>query len=267
MISVLIRSNESENVFDCIASVKKTSPRARIVVSVVASKDISKRLTKLGIVNCIVGRGNISRTTNKGLELIKNGKVLITDSDTIFSKDCISRLDQDLDKYDVVKPRLVFQTNLTITSKLIANLRCYFNSKNTKMFTPGLAFDVSIKRKIGGYYFDEKVFWGEDSEFSNRIEDQNLKTFFDKKAVIYHPKVSLKHDLAGAFLIGAKKPERKTLIEIVKKRLTTFREIYKAFGCQTLLYSFLWYLIFDIGKISKHLGKLGKDIEKIAWRN
>lgn len=267
MISVLIRAGSKTNVFDCIKSIKDTYPKARIVVSVVASKIISKRLNDLGIKNCVVPAGNISKTTNRGLALVKKGKVIVTDSDTIFGKGCIEKLDRDLNNYDVVKALLIFKTEATLTSKLIANLRFYFNSKGSKMFTPGLAFNLSIKKKVGGYFFDENVLWGEDSEFSNRVEGLTIKTFFDKRAMLYHPLVPIKHDLAGAFLIGARKPERKSLLEIVKKRLTTYEEINKGYGLKTLAYGILWYFFFDLGKISKYLGDLGRDMEKIAWKN
>ena len=266
MISILIRAGNDDSVFDCIASIKKTAPNSKIKVSVLANKALEKGIAKLRIKYCVVPKGNISLTTNKGLELIKGDKVLITDSDTIFDKNCINLLDKALGKYEVVKPQIIFKNNGSITSILIANLRKYFNSKNNKMFTPGLAFRMSIKNKVGGYYFDNKVTWSEDSEFSNRVELAKLKTFVEKRARLFHPPVSLRHDLGGAFLIGAKKPENKGLIEIIIKRLKTLYEILRDFGFPTLVYGLVWYLFFDSGKISKLLGRSGKKIQNYFWK-
>lgn len=266
MISVLIRAGTSQNVFECISSIKETSPSSSIFATVVSSKRTSKKLNKLGIRNIVVSRKNASLTTNKGLSLIKSGKVLITDSDTVFAKGCIRKLEKDLDKYDVVKAKLIFRYGDQSLSKLIANLRLYFNSKSTKMFTPGLAFNLSIKNRIGGYFFDENVTWGEDSEFSNRIDYLKLKAHYDEEAMIYHPAVSIKHDLASAFLTGAKKPEKKTFFGIIVKRIATYGQIYGSFGFPTFLYGLVWYLFFDLGKISKLTGNVGKTLQDIAWK-
>lgn len=266
MISVLIRTGNDNRVFDCIASIKKTSPNSKVKISTLPNKTLERRIAKLHIKYCVVQKGNISLTTNKGLELIKKGKVLITDSDTIFDTNCIKLLDKALEIYEVVKPQIIFKNNGSIASVLVANLRKYFNSKNNKMFTPGLAFRMSIKNKIGGYYFDNKVAWSEDSEFSNRVERTKLKTFVEKKARLFHPPVSVKHDLGGAFLIGAKKPENKSLVEIIIKRFKTLYEILRDFGFTTLIYCFIWYLFFDFGKITKHLGIIGKKMQSYFWK-
>ena len=266
MISVLVRASGDERVFDCISSIIKTSSSSDIKISMLRNKFLEKEIAKLGIKYCVVPKRNGSLTTNKGLELIKSNKVLITDSDTTFDESCINLLDKALDKYDVVKPQIVFTNNGSTISVLIANLRSYFNSKSSKMFTPGLAFKMSIKNKVGGYYFDNKVTWGEDSEFSKRVERAKLNTSLIKKARLFHPPVNLKHDLGGAFLIGAKKPENKNLVEITIKRTKTYCEILSDFGLSTLIYGVLWYLFFDFGKITKYLGKSGKKIQNYFWK-
>lgn len=266
MISVLIRAGNNDKVFDCIASIKKTYSNSKIRISLTPNKKLENRIAKLRIKYCVVPKRNISITTNKGLELVKTNKVLVTDCDTIFNKDCIKLLEDALDKYDVVKPQIVFQNNGSLQSILVANLRTYFNSKNRKMFTPGLAFRMSIKNRVGGYYFDNKVVWAEDSEFSNRVEENRLKTHVIKKAKLFHPPVSIKHDLAGAFLIGAKKTETKGLIEMIIKRFITYGGILKNFDTPTLVYGLVWYLLFDFGKLTKHMGTVGEKIQNYFWK-
>jgi len=266
MISVLIRAGNDENIFECITSVKKTSPKSQIIISTIANSDLRERIANLKLEYCTVPRKNMSLTSNKGLELIKTNKVLITDSDTIFGKKCIDLLAKALDTYSVVKPQLIFQNNGSLQSVLVANLRAYFNSKKEKMFTPGLAFRMSIKNKIGGYYFDTKVTRAEDSEFSSRVEANNLKTYVERKAKLFHTSIAMSHDLSGAFLTGAKKPETKTLMEIISKRIKTYTEIFNMFGFLTILYGLVWYLFFDFGKLSKHTGKIGRLIQNYFWK-
>lgn len=265
MISVLIRTQD-KRVFDCIKSVQESSPTSKIVISTVPDKNLVLQISKLKINYCVVSRKNGSITTNKGLELVKTIKVLITDSDTVFDKNCIKLMENALNKYDVVKAHIVFQNDGSLKSILIANLRTYFNSKSSKMYTPGLAFKMSIKNKIGGYYFDNKVAWSEDSEFSNRVEKNLLKTYVEKKAKLFHPSVSLSHDLASAFLTGAKKLDTKTVSQIIINRIKTHIEIFKGFGIKTLLYGLVWYLLFDCGKLSKYFGKIGLGIQDYFWK-
>ncbi len=265
MISVLIRTQD-ERVFNCIHSIKNTFPTSKIVISTVPDKTLTTQISALKIKFCVVPRKNGSTTTNKGLELIKTIKVLITDSDTVFDKNCIKLLDNALDKYDVVKSHIVFRNDGTLKSILVANLRTYFNSKSSKMYTPGLGFKMSIKHKIGGYYFDDKVTWSEDSEFSNRVEKNLLKTYVEKRAKLFHPSVSLSHDLASAFLTGAKKLDTKTILQIITNRIKTYREILEVFGTKTLLYGLVWYLFFDFGKLSKYFGKIGLGIQDYFWK-
>jgi len=264
MISVLIRT-QNKRVFDCIYSIKNTSPTSKIIVSTIPNKSLVKQISKLKIKYCVVSKKNGSMTTNRGLELVQTSKVLITDSDTIFDKNCIKLLDGALDKYDVVKPHIIFQNNGSLKSILIANLRTYFNSKSRKMYTPGLAFKMSIKYRIGGYYFDNKVAWSEDSEFSNRVEKNMLKTNVVKNAKLFHPSIKLGHDLASAFLTGAKKLDTKTFAEIIFNRLKTYREIFEQFGVNTFIYGLVWYVFFDCGKLSKHLGKIGLMVQNYFW--
>ena len=265
MISVLIRAND-EKVFDCIDSVKNSSIRSNIIVSLYKDGKILEKISDLNLKYVIVPRRNGSITTNRGLQLVKSKKVLITDSDTVFDKKCIEIIDKSLDKNQVVKCKIIFKDNGTIVSKAIANLRRYFNSKNNKMFTPGLGFRMSINSKIGGYYFDNKVAWSEDSEFSRRVEKNGLKTHFERRAVVIHPAVEIKHDLASAFLTGANKVDNKNIIEIVSKRLKTHKVIHTNYGLITLIYSVIWYVFFDFGKMSKYLGSLGKNIQTFSWK-
>jgi len=266
MISILVRAGKDDSVFRCLDSIKKTSPGTKIVVSLTPNKSVERALAMQGVKYCVVPRKNVSKTTNKGLELIKTGKVIITDSDTIFAKDCIRLLDSALDNYEVVKPCLIFQRDPSFQSALVTNMRNYFNSKDQKMFTPGLAFRMAIKNKIGGYYFDEKVAKAEDSEFSKRLEKNNIKGNVIKRAKLLHTPINMVHDLAGAFLIGAKKPETKSFPKMLSKRMRKYFEILISLGFLTLVYGLIWYSFFDLGKLSKHTGEFGKKVQNFFWK-
>lgn len=268
MITVLIRCSDDYRVLDCINSIKLTSPYSPIVVSMTPNKKLQNAVIKTGANCCVVPRYNAAITNNRGLELVETEKVIITDADTIFEKGTISLLDKALENYDAVKPRLIFrtETNSPYLSP-IANLRTFFNDNDQKMYIPGLAFSLNIKDKIGGYYFDEKIPWGEDSDFSNRVKKNGLKTRVVGEAVLYHPSVDLSHDLADAFLIGLKKHDKDLVSQkIVSKRIKFFRKLVtKKYGLPTLLYGFMWYLFFDIGKLLRLINPVRSKLERLSW--
>lgn len=228
------------------------------------NKSLEKIIKELGIRYCIVPPKNVSITTNRGLELVKTPKVIVTDCDTIFDNDCIDKLDKALDLHDIVKPKLTFQTKYGFLSKSVVNLRTYFNN-SPKMYMPGLSFRLNIKTRIGNHFFDENVAWSEDSEFSNRIEKANLITHYVKTAQLFHPPINISHDLADAFLIGAKKYKGQPLGELIQKRIKKYKQIFTLFGLSTTIYGIIWYLFFDLGQISKRLGPIGIGFQDIAW--
>jgi len=268
MITVLIRCSDDYRVFDCISSIKSTSRQSPVIVSMTPNRKLQNAVIKTGVNHCIVPRHNAAITNNRGLELMKTKKVIVTDADTVFEKGTISLIDKALDKYDVVKPRLVFRSERSSPYlSPVANIRTFFNDNDQKMYIPGLAFSLSIKDKIGGYYFDEKIPWGEDSDFSDRAEKNGLKTRVVKKAVLYHPSVDLSHDLADAFLIGLKKHDKDLISrKIVAKRIKFFRKLAaRKYGLPTLLYGFMWYLFFDLSKLLRLLKPIRSKLERLSW--
>jgi hypothetical protein len=268
MISILIRCSDDYRVLDCIASIKSTSPKSPIIVSMTPNKRLQESIISVGVTYCIVPKHNAAITNNKGLELVKTDKVIITDADTLFEKEAINLLDKALGKYDVVKPRLVFrpETNFSYFSP-VANLRTFFNDNDKKMYIPGLAFNLSIKSKIGGYFFDEQIPWGEDSDFSDRVERRGLKTKVIEASILYHPSVDMLHDLADAFLIGLKKKDKEFINKnIISKRIKFFKKLAsKGYGFPTLVYGFVWYLFFDLGRLLRVIKPIRRKLEQISW--
>lgn len=268
MITVLIRCSDDYRVLDCISSIKSTSPHSPIVVSMTPNKRLQNAVIETGAKCCVVPRYNAAITNNKGLELVKTKKVIITDADTVFEEKTISLLDKALDKFDVVKPRLVFRSqDKSAYFSPVANLRTFFNDNDQKMYIPGLSFKLRIKSKIGGYYFDERIPWGEDSELSNRVGKSGLKTKVVKGAILYHPAVDITHDLADALMIGLKKYDQNLINkEIISKRIKFFKKLVsRKYGIPTLLYGFFWYLFFDLGRLLKLIKPLRSKLEKLIW--
>lgn len=275
-ITVVIASSEDESVFNCIDSV---NGEARVVVSLTPYTPIENRLSPLKIPFVVVPRGNLGVTYNSGIELATTNKVIVMDGDTVFTPGAIDKLDDGLEQYDACKARLSFQVDDTQPlSREVAQTRDFINSSPTRAYTPGLALRKDIRDRMGGYFFNEQIRWTVDSEFSHRFHKNGLQFGYIKDAVVNHPTVSVRHDLAGAFLMGLSKrravdlgaregdediiPTLKRLFsgETFARRNRLFREK----GASTLLYTLLWDSIYNFGYNLRKLG-LSDPIEKRMW--
>lgn len=275
-ITVVIANSEDESVFNCIDSIDSD---ARVVVSLTPCVSIEEKLSRAKIAFVVVPRGNLSVTYNAGIEQARTNKVIIMDSDTVFTHGSIDKLADGLEKYDACKARLWFQVDENQPfSREVAQARDFINSSPTRVYTPGLALRKDIKDKVGGYFFNEHLRWTVDSEFSHRFHRIGLQFGYIEDAIVNHPPVSAKHDLAGAFLMGLSKrravelgvrsgdedviPTLKRLVsgETLTKRNRLFREK----GASTLVYTLFWDCLYNMGYNLQKLGLSGP-IEERVW--
>lgn len=276
--TVVIASSERDSVFDCIDSV---DGKANIVVSLTPSPSIESRLFKLGIPHVIVPRGNLSVTFNAGIELAGTNKVIVMTDDATFNPGAIDRLSEGLENYDACKARIIFEhDDAKPTTKLVANARDFINSSPTRTYTPGLGIRKDIKSRMGGYFFDQRVRWAEDAEFSHRFHRNGLRFGYVKDATVNHPPVSLTHDLRGAFLIGVSKRRAvdmgirqgdEDLLPTLKRMVNgvTFerkRRLLHEKGIPTTLYVFVWDAVYNIG-YNLRKSKLSGPLEEGVWKH
>lgn len=210
----------------------------------------------------VISRGcNLARVFNVGINAATNEKIVLTNSDCIFPPGLLEKIFFHLDKHEVVKTQVNFFYN-NYPQYLVAGCRRLFHQvfdNGTKLFGPGLAFKKEIQKKIGGYFFNEKVQWGEDGELSKRIHAANLDCLIlDEK--ISHDGVSMIYDLRIAFRIGRgnRATERfdgisllRAFIDDIRHLITDhhqqFRIAYKEGGCRLFLYFFFWKVAFHLG--------------------
>ncbi|MBI2018773.1 hypothetical protein HYS96_03670 [Candidatus Daviesbacteria bacterium] len=276
-ITVVIANSEDESVFNCIDS---ANGGAKIVVSLTPYAPIEARLSRLNIPFVVVPRGNLSITYNSGIELATTNKVIIMDSDTVFTPRAIEQLGHGLEQYDACKARLSFQYDDTQTlSGIVANARDFINSSPTRAYTPGLALRKDIRNQMGGYFFNEQIRWAVDSEFSYRFHKNGLQFGYIPDAVVNHPAVSIRHDLTEAFLMGLSKRRavdlgvregNEDVLPTLKRILSgeTFAKrgkLFKEKGVSTLLYMLTWDLLYNFGYNLRKLGLSGSTEERI-WR-
>ena len=78
---------------------------------------MQERLETMGIICRPSPPGNLSVVSNIGFEASTTNKVIITDSDTVFSKNCVRKMIGGLNNYDVVELRYVFGKNMYFSQR------------------------------------------------------------------------------------------------------------------------------------------------------
>ena len=272
-LSVVIRCADDPRVFECINSIDED---VDIIVSTSSNDEFEAHLREKGIRYCLSPRGNLSLTSNIGFDNAKYNKVIITDSDTLFEKQCIKHIFDELDNYKVVRAKLKFQTDKNIiSSKVVSNGRDFVNSKELA-FTPGLGIRKDLLNDIGNFLFNDVVPFAVDADLNNRIKNNNVPVRYLHHSAIIHGPESFRHDLKAAYRIGkgvvissdslfmfyhenySKKNLRRSLKAV---HSDDYFELLKQKGLSTFLYQLLWDLCFYIGSISERI--VGRNIHAV----
>ncbi|MFA6514036.1 MAG: glycosyltransferase [Patescibacteria group bacterium] len=213
---------------------------------------------------------NLAKAFNIGISLAVNEKIVLTNSDCLFTPGLLNNLYLKLDEYEIVKAQVDFSFD-SYGQRLVSECRRLFHQifdDGTKFFGPGLSFKKTISQKIGGYFFDEVVAWGEDGELSIRLHKANLKFFIlDEK--IQHGSESIAHDLRVAFKIGkgngAKDKQKNLRIlsallddiqSLFTDRKNRFKTAYQEGGLSLMLYFLLWKVVLHIGYYVKRMERV-----------
>lgn len=205
-LSIVIPVSQDFRLLDCLKSIDIDSEIV-VVFNNNPSKKLIESSRKDQRVNPVVVNDigcNLAKVFNIGIEASSHKCVLLANSDCIFLPGRLGAYFDELLIHPVVKGHIQFQSN-SLTTRLVAELRFLFHeffSEKKSLFGPGLAFRRSISEKIGGYYFDEDMGWGEDGELSERIYASGLDVQHLPGYVLSHPPESMRHDLGVAYKIG-----------------------------------------------------------------
>ncbi|MDO8524850.1 MAG: hypothetical protein Q7R99_04510 [bacterium] len=205
-MSIIIPVSQDFRLLNCLKSIDIDSE-----IVVIFNNNPSKELIEISRedkrVNPIVINDigcNLARIFNIGIQASAHEYILLANSDCIFLPGRLNSYFDELMIYPVVKGHIQFESN-SFETRLVAELRFLFHesfSPRKSLFGPGLAFHRSICNRIGGYYFDEEVGWGEDGELSERIYSSGLEVQHLSQHVMLHPPESICHDLHIAYKIG-----------------------------------------------------------------
>jgi glycosyltransferase involved in cell wall biosynthesis len=184
---------------------------------------------------------NLPKALNVGIQKAKNLNVILMDSDCRFERGAIKKLLNGLREGYIAKGRVVFQSNGLI-SKTIAKVREYSYYDPPRPYNPFLAIRKDVKPLIGNYYFDESIHWTEDADLNTRIKNAGIRVSYVFSARVFHPPLTLKHDLRSAFRYGIGKRIRveKGTSNGIGTHFGKFFDIGLKKGILASFYYFIW---------------------------
>lgn len=200
-LSLVIICCDDPHVFRTIDSVDVKVP---VIVSLVPNRDLEASLRARGVKVTHSIRGNYSVSCNRGLEVVQTGRAFIVDSDCTLAPGCLTRIDALLDEAPLARAIVNFESSLqTRLSEHTARIRNLVNNRQPiPAYTPGLGFRLDIVSELGGYFFDERIFWSCDSELNRRVQRAGFPIEYSPDAVISHKPISLLHELYSGFKLG-----------------------------------------------------------------
>ncbi len=245
-LSIVIPCADDVRIKHCLDSVDENVEV--VVILNGATKEVASIVDSYGVKIVRIKERNLSKALNIGIEMSSNSNVILTDSDCRFEKGAIKKLFKGLRNHYIAKGKVVFESN-NLLSRTIANVRDYTYYNPPKPYNPFLAIKKEIKQFINNYYFDESIHWTEDADLNTRLKKAGIEVNYVFSAKVFHPPLSLKHDLRSAFRYGIGKRvrvEKGTSNDIG----THFRKIHDVIyekGVLAGTYYFVWNCFYTFG--------------------
>ncbi|MHA1829434.1 MAG: glycosyltransferase [Candidatus Heimdallarchaeaceae archaeon] len=245
-VTVVIPCADDVRIKSCIESIDENVEI--LVVLNGATKKVVNIVKKFGVRKVVLRERNLAKALNVGIKKAKNSKVILIDSDCTFQKGAIRKAFVGLDKNLIVKGRVIFRSN-SFFSKIIAKTRDYSYYDSPKPYNPFLCIRKGIVGKIGGYYFDERIFWTEDADLNQRIKKAGIKVEYVYSAIAYHPPLTLSYDLRSAFRYGIGKRIRveKGTASGIGTHFEKIPDVVVKKGILVGIYYFFWNLAYLLG--------------------
>lgn len=252
-LSIIIPCKDDKKIIRCLDSIGVDSVEVVIVfngsneqfMDWVKKNNPIKETTYLN-----VGGANLALALEKGTWAAKNDWVLYMDSDCVFEKNAVSKFIESLrsgnPENEVYKGDITFNHD-TVVSHIIAKSRQHHTAEQLTAYKPPLAISKKIAKKIGGYFFNQKLIWREDSDLDNRIRTAGIKILPVKGGMIYHGALTLKSDLRSTYRYGIGLAIANILhiklTEVPRSTMSTFRSQ----GFLPALYMLFRNRIYSIG--------------------
>ncbi len=254
-ITVVIPCKDDILVLNCVRSID--TKLADILIVFNGSQREFVDLVKKSLLNIsaikyiFLQQANLAWALETGTRRSTNDTILYMDSDCIFDQNTIPNFSKIANTNDlsnsVYKGDVIFNPGRTYIEKIIAKSRTHHTAEVLTAYKPPLMISRKIIERIGGYGFDNRLIWREDSDLDNRIRQAGINILHADKCLIYHKSITLKTDLRSTFRYGIGLAIANTLkiklTEVPRSVLSTF---YSQ-GLLPALYMVFRNRVYDFG--------------------
>lgn len=275
-LSIVIPCKDDRRIVECLKSIDYPNASIEIVLNGATaqfSKWLDTKIKDYKYTTVIVHslpKPNLSWALEYGTRHSKYDLVLYMDSDCRFKKGAINGFLETSKKYNVsqnvFKGEVVFEKGKTYLSHIIAASRSYHTAETLTAYKPPLMISKEILPKIGGYAFNKKLIWREDSDLDNRVRTAKIAIIPVNDGIIYHRAISLKTDLRSTFRYGI----GLAIANVLKIKLTEVPRstcgALRSKGVIVALYMLFRNRVYDAGYIYARIRLMSKKYlhEKIS---
>lgn len=255
-ISVIIPCKDDPEIIECIKSIDYKFATIEIVFN--GSPDqfvrwVKKQAKRLNpaIIFHELPKANLALALEYGTQNARHDLLLYMDSDCRFHTGAIERFTSVAKEHDIsrnaFKGEVVFEIGKSSISRVIASSRSHHTAEVLTAYKPPLMISKKILPSIGGYAFNEKLIWREDSDLDNRIRQANITIIPVPGGLIDHHSITLKTDLRSTFRYGIGLAIANVLhIKLTEVPRSTV-SAYRSKGAVVALYMLLRNRVYDAG--------------------
>lgn len=209
------------------------------------------RLLPLRIRAVSLPHANLAAALERGTREACYDLVLYMDSDCLFAEGTVQRFVKAAEHGEatlgVFKGEVLFDAGPTRISTTIAKTRAHHTSEKLTAYKPPLLLPKRILEHIGGYAFDERLLWREDSDLDWRIRQAGIAIVAVEGAVILHGPLHLKADLRSAFRYGIGLARARRLHIHLTEVPRSVASTWKSKGLTAALYMLVRNSVYNAG--------------------
>lgn len=141
---------------------------------------------------------NLGLLRQMATEYCKTPGILFMDSDCVITRQTVKNVERELELYEAVSVPMRYRY-YSLETKVVSMCR-RFTTPDKMLFMPA-AFRIDVQDKIGGYLFDRRLVWGEDSDQRVRLKNANIP-FVISKGYVLHKPLTVREDARSAYRLG-----------------------------------------------------------------
>lgn len=206
-LSVIIPCRDDPAVVACVGSIDRD---AEVVIVLNGSppgfrEDLERRLDDRVRLE-VLAHANRSHAADHGINAASHDRVVLMDSDCVFTAGSLTAVEQAFDAGDpddeVYRGEIVFERGPTRWTRLVARSRARRMGARLCAYKPPLALSRRLKPRLGGYFFDQRLPWREDADLDQRVRRAGIGIVGLPQCRIIHGPLSPRADLRASFLYG-----------------------------------------------------------------